>query len=68
MGIGITGVAGPSEAEGKPVGLAYLAIADSKQVREIELRVPPRGVSIKRRVSNQALIELRKMVAEGAGG
>ena len=27
FGIGITGVAGPSEQEGKPVGLMYVAIA-----------------------------------------
>ena len=63
FGIGITGVAGPAEIEGKPVGLAYLAIAGAaNQLREMELRVPPRRMVIKRRLSNQALIELRKLV------
>jgi nicotinamide-nucleotide amidase len=63
LGIGITGVAGPEELEGKPVGLAYLAIASGSQLKEIELRLPRRRTVIKRRLSNQALIELRKMIA-----
>ena len=63
LGIGITGVAGPSEHEGKQVGLGYLSIVNADQVREMELRLPPRRVVIKRRLSNQALIELRKLVA-----
>ena len=65
LGIGVTGVAGPGELEGKPVGLGYLAIVSDHQIREMELRLPPRRIVIKRRMSNQALIELRKMVAEG---
>ena len=65
FGIGITGVAGPGELEGKPVGLAYLSIARGDTVQEMELRLPPRRVVIKRRLSNQALIELRKMVTTG---
>tara|TARA_B100000315_G_scaffold95597_1_gene87781 strand:- start:4530 stop:5759 length:1230 start_codon:yes stop_codon:yes gene_type:complete len=63
FGIGIAGVVGPSELEGKPVGLAYLSVAGPDEVREMELRMPPRRVVIKRRLSNQALIELRKMLA-----
>lgn len=62
FGIGISGVLGPTEAEGKPVGLAYVAIVGAEAVREFELKVPPRRVVIKRRLANQALIELRKMV------
>jgi nicotinamide-nucleotide amidase len=60
FGIGLTGVPGPSEWEGKPVGSAYVAIAGAKQVSTFEMRVPPRRITIKRRVSNAALIELRK--------
>ena len=45
------------------MGLAYLAIASESQVKEMELRVPPRRTVIKRRLSNQALIQLRKMIA-----
>ena len=68
FGIGVTGVAGPGELEGKPVGLGYLAIAGDGRLTEMELRLPPRRIVIKRRLSNQALIELRKMIAAGYGG
>ena len=62
VGIGLTGVLGPSAMEGKPVGLAYLAIASASAVHAQEIRVPPRRVTIKRRVSNTALIELCKLL------
>jgi nicotinamide-nucleotide amidase len=62
IGIGITGVAGPSEVEGKPVGQVYLAIASADGVKEFEFRVPPRLVTIKRRIANTALIELRRII------
>ena len=61
-GIGITGVSGPSEQEGKPVGLMYVAIAGPAGKKELQLRVPPRRITIKRRVSNTALIELNRLV------
>lgn len=32
IGVGITGVAGPGESEGKPAGLVYIAVADKNQV------------------------------------
>lgn len=32
LGIGITGVAGPGESEGKPAGLVYIALADGTNV------------------------------------
>ena len=60
FGIGLTGVPGPSEWEGKPVGLAYVAIVGPQEVRTFDMRVPPRRITIKRRMSNAALIELRK--------
>ena len=46
------------------MGLAYIAIATATEVKEMELRVPPRRITIKRRVSNTALIELCKLVVE----
>ena len=61
-GIGITGVAGPSEQEGKPVGLMYVAIAGPAGEKELQLRMPPRRITIKRRVSNTALIELNRLI------
>jgi nicotinamide-nucleotide amidase len=67
FGIGITGVAGPGELEGKPAGQLYLAIAGPGQVKEFELRVPPRRITIKRRAANTALTELRKMITAMVG-
>ena len=70
-GVGVTGALGPEGLEGRPMGLAYVAIARAagaggpQVARELELRVPPRRVTIKRRVSNQALIELRRLVDAG---
>ena len=64
VGIAVTGVPGPGEFEGKPLGLAYICISNGEKIREMEMRLPPRRVTIKRRVPNQALIELRRLVEE----
>ena len=69
-GIGVTGAPGPAELDGRPMGLCYVAIARATSagpqvIKELELRVPPRRITIKRRISNQALIELRKLVDAG---
>ena len=62
VGVAVTGVPGPGELEGKPLGLAYISVTDGEQIRELEMHLPPRQVTIKRRVPNQALIELRRLV------
>jgi nicotinamide-nucleotide amidase len=62
FGLGITGVPGPGACAGKPVGLAYFAIASAETVHTQEMRVAPRRVTLKRRVSNAALIELSKLL------
>lgn len=67
FGIGITGVAGPDSLEGKPAGQIYIAIAGPDEVKGFEMRVPPRRIVIKRRASNTALTELRKMITAMAG-
>ena len=64
LGIGVAGVTGPGDLEGKPLGLAYISVTDGEQTREMEMRLPPRRVTVKRRVPNQALIELRRLVEE----
>ena len=64
VGIAVTGVPGPGEFEGKPLGLAYICVSNGEKVRGMEMRLPPRRVTIKRRVPNQALIELRRLVEE----
>ena len=62
LGVAVTGVPGPREFEGKPLGLAYICVTNGEQTREMEMRLPPRRVTIKRRVPNQALIELRRLI------
>ena len=40
----------------------YVAITGPAGEKELQLRVPPRRITIKRRVSNTALIELNRLV------
>jgi nicotinamide-nucleotide amidase len=62
FGMAVVGAPGPGALENQPAGLAYLAIANASAVQEHELRVPPRRVTIKRRVANTALIALCKLL------
>ena len=64
LGLAVTGVPGPGEFEGKPLGLAYISVTNGEKNREMKMRLPPRQVTIKRRVPNQALIELRRLIEE----
>ena len=59
VGIGITGVAGPSEQEGKPAGTVCLGISVKGKEYSRELRLPPRREVVKTRATAAALIELR---------
>ena len=67
FGIGVAGVLGPAEQDGKAPGQIYIAIAADRELREFQLRVPPRRLVIKRRAANTALTELRKMISAGVG-
>ena len=59
-------MAGPEEQEGQPPGQVYIAIAGAEgQLKELAMRLPRRRLTIKRRASNTALTELRKMISEG---
>jgi nicotinamide-nucleotide amidase len=62
IGIGITGVAGPAEMEGKPAGTAFIAIDNGKETKMIEGRYPPLRHQVKRRAAYHALYELRRML------
>ena len=62
IGIGVTGVAGPDELEGKAVGTAHIAIDDRKETRLFEGRYYPLRHQVKRRATYQALFELRRML------
>jgi nicotinamide-nucleotide amidase len=60
IGLAVTGVAGPDALEGKPPGLAYIAIAQKEKTLSIEGRYPPRRVDVKRLVVTHALFMLRQ--------
>ena len=62
IGIGVTGVAGPAEMEGKPAGTVLIAIDNGKESKLIEGRYPPLRHQVKRRAVYHALFELRKML------
>ena len=69
FGVGVTGVAGPSEQEGKAVGTVYVAIAAEGVVKPVALRLPPRRAVVKYRSVTTALVELTRLVrGMGAGG
>jgi nicotinamide-nucleotide amidase len=60
IGVGVTGVAGPEEMEGKPVGTAHIAIDDGKGTRLFLGHYPPLRHQVKRRATYHALFELRR--------
>ncbi len=67
FGIGIAGALDPSDLGGRAPGQVYLAVASPTEVKEFDLRVPPRRITIKRRASNTVLTELRKLIYATAG-
>ena len=66
FGIGITGVAGPEEMEGKPPGTVYIGMAHSSGHESSYHRFPAnnRGL-VKRRAVITALLALRRVLVEG---
>ena len=68
FGVGVTGVAGPSEQEGKAVGTVFIAIAAEGVMKPVALRLPPRRAVVKYRSVTTALVELTRLVrGMGAG-
>ncbi len=62
LGVSTTGVAGPDEVEGKPVGTVYIGIDDGRTARVIPGNYPGNRLRLKRLVTTAALFELRKML------
>ena len=61
MGVGITGVAGPTGGtEEKPVGLVYVAVADGKRTEVVERKVPGDRDRIRWWATQQALDMVRR--------
>jgi nicotinamide-nucleotide amidase len=64
IGIGVTGVAGPSEIEGKPVGTVHIAIDAEKKGGSLSIRYPPSRAEVKRRAVYSALFKLRQLLLD----
>ena len=65
IGIGVTGVAGPAEVEGKQVGTVHVAIAMGDKTHQFPLRLPPRRELVKARAVTTALIQLARLLRTG---
>ncbi|KRE56685.1 competence/damage-inducible protein A [Paenibacillus sp. Soil750] len=65
FGISVTGVAGPSPSEGKPVGLVYVGLAQKNEKTEVfTLQLSGNRESIKLRAAKRALYQLWKQLKE----
>lgn len=62
IGIGVTGVAGPAEIEGKPVGTVHIAIEVEGKISPFSYVFPPRRHEVKRRAVFAALFKLRQLL------
>ena len=64
IGAAITGVAGPSEVEGKPVGTVHIAIESERGDASVSVRYPPRRHEVKRRAAYSTLFKLRQLLRD----
>jgi nicotinamide-nucleotide amidase len=62
IGVGITGVPGPDEVEGKPAGTVHIGIQGGKSSRLFSGHYPGDRLQVKRRAITAALFELKKML------
>ena len=67
LGIGITGVAGPDELEGQPVGTVHIGLASKDGVFSHSRRFPPQRPLVKQRAAVQALMELWNLIRRKDG-
>lgn len=63
-GVGVTGVAGPQEQEGRPVGTVHVAVAGPAVARAAALRLPGGRDQVRAWAVNAALDLLRRAVAD----
>lgn len=62
IGIGITGVAGPDELEGQPVGTVHMGFSHQWGEHHLSRRFPGQRALIKQRAAVQALLELWELL------
>lgn len=66
-GISTTGVAGPTEQEGRPVGTVYLGVAGPSEVRSVELALDGDRAAIRAQACLLALDQLRAALGRAPG-
>ena len=66
-GVSTTGVAGPTEQEGKPVGLVYLGLAGPDGVRTKELHLDGDRAAIRQQAVLEAVQAVLELVTGAAG-
>ncbi len=67
VGVGLTGVAGPTEQHGRPVGTVFVAVATPQVRRVVELAPPariPSRAQVRRRAVDTALELVARAVQE----
>lgn len=67
-GVGLTGVAGPAEQDGHPVGTVFLALADGRSSKVVRLRLGGTRWEIRRAAVQEAMSALASALPAGAAG
>jgi len=62
IGVGLTGVLGPAELEGQPIGTIFISIDDGKHKHGFAKNYPGNRLQIKQRSVTAALFELRRIL------
>ena len=60
IGVGLTGVTGPTEIEGKPIGTIFIGIDDRQRRQSFARNYPGNRLQVKQRAVTSALFELRR--------
>jgi nicotinamide-nucleotide amidase len=65
IGLGLTGVMGPTEIEGKSIGTIYISLSDAQRNYNFSRNYPGSRLQIKQRAVTAALFELRRILLQG---
>jgi nicotinamide-nucleotide amidase len=62
IGVGLTGVMGPTEIEGKPVGTIFFGLNDGQRRQTFAKNYPGNRLQVKQRAVTSTLFELRRIL------
>jgi nicotinamide mononucleotide (NMN) deamidase PncC len=62
IGVGVTGVAGPAEQEGKPIGTVYISVASATETLHSANQFRVGRTDFKSRAANAALFQIRQLI------